>query len=221
MGYKLTGTPAVDEFAQEHKHLFSTTFLASTTNSRDDSPPLDSPAFPEPEPSNNGFESDSAASGAGTPVTGSGSGSNDVPEPFESAPLWGAAILSSSERDPGSGRNTPVQEMGHHRSSSNSSAKNQLPHLPQHQHQHQHQKKKKALSRFSLANFLPSAIGGARGEEGEEEYLHEGDLVLGDKLKFLEAETSGNGDRKVEEQLGPWRFGEDGVDALEVSFFFV
>lgn len=49
----------------------------------------------------------------------------------------------------------------------------------------------------------------------EEEYLHAGDLVTGDRLVGVQNE--GEGASAVEKQLGLWRFGEEGVDAIEVS----
>lgn len=49
----------------------------------------------------------------------------------------------------------------------------------------------------------------------EEEYLQAGDLVTGDRLAG--ARNEGEGASAVERQLGPWRFGEEGVDAIEVS----
>ena len=40
--------------------------------------------------------------------------------------------------------------------------------------------------------------------------LGEGDLVSGEVFKVEQ------GQGPLDEQLGPWRFGEDGVDAMEV-----
>lgn len=64
--------------------------------------------------------------------------------------------------------------------------------------------KKKSASRFSLAG-LRSALEGV-----EAQVLGEGDLVSGEVFKVEQ------GQGPLDEQLGPWRFGEDGVDAMEV-----
>lgn len=67
--------------------------------------------------------------------------------------------------------------------------------------------KKPSKSRFSLATLL----GGGK----EEEYLHKGDLIRGNRLLGVQMGEGSSAD-EVEMQLGPWRFGEPGVDALEV-----
>ncbi|KAI5475989.1 DUF1769 family protein [Pseudohyphozyma bogoriensis] len=75
--------------------------------------------------------------------------------------------------------------------------------------------KKASGSRFSLAT-LTRALG---GDSGAEE-LHEGDLVTGDMLNLASTAAGGSGSPDaVESELGPWRYGEDGVDALEDTAF--
>lgn len=70
--------------------------------------------------------------------------------------------------------------------------------------------KKPSKSRFSLATLL----GGGK----EEEYLHKGDLIRGNRLLGVQRGEGTSAD-EVEMELGPWRFGEPGVDALEVRPF--
>ncbi|SCZ95233.1 BZ3500_MvSof-1268-A1-R1_Chr11-2g03373 [Microbotryum saponariae] len=72
--------------------------------------------------------------------------------------------------------------------------------------------KKKKGGRFSWAGFL-----GSVEKESNETYLHAGDLVMADKLnKGSMGDASLTG---VSKHLGPWRFADPKVDAIEDSLF--
>lgn len=72
---------------------------------------------------------------------------------------------------------------------------------------------KKKASRFSLATLL-----GALEKEAEV-HLHKGDLITADQLSTVAQSSEIGGDEAVLKELGPWRFGEDAVDAIEDSNF--
>ncbi|KAM0750174.1 DUF1769-domain-containing protein [Meredithblackwellia eburnea MCA 4105] len=71
----------------------------------------------------------------------------------------------------------------------------------------------KAKSRFSLATLT-----GRGGSSTPAHVLGEGDLVSGESFKnsLIGTQMEGN---SVEALLGPWRFGKDGVDAMEDTTF--
>ncbi|SCV73426.1 BQ2448_7352 [Microbotryum intermedium] len=74
--------------------------------------------------------------------------------------------------------------------------------------------KKKKAGRFSWAGLM-----GSLEKESNESYLHAGDLVMADKLnKGSTEEPALTG---VSKYLGPWRFADPKVDAIEVSESFI
>lgn len=73
----------------------------------------------------------------------------------------------------------------------------------------------KKPGRFSLAT-LRNALD-MRSVVPDE--IHAGDLITGDQVK-LDIKTEGGESSPLDEELGPWRFGEEGVDVLEVRIRF-
>lgn len=194
----LTGHAPVDSFFNSHAHLLS------PANSRSSSPALGAPSTEQNKPrlelrrlgTDSSLRDTAMAAGSSTPTDESfrplGSPVTESPDSEAVGGDWGAVI---SKRDTMDG---PEQEAA----VAAAIAKAEKDKVA-----------KPKKSRFSLAT-LRSVL--ERTVDVEELYV--GDLTTGDHVKQDERGAKAGSDA-LDAQLGPWRFGEEGVDVLEDSTF--
>lgn len=194
----LTGHPPVDSFLKSHAHLMS------PASSRSSSPAAGAPVGENDKPrlnlrklgTDSSLRETAMAGGSSTPTTENfrpfGSPVSESVEGEVEGGDWGAVI---SKRDTTDG---PEQEA-------------RVAAALEKAEKEKVAKPKK--SRFSLAT-LRSVL----ERTVDVEVLHVGDLQTGNNIKQDERGAKAGSDA-LDAQLGPWRFGEEGVDVLEDSTF--
>ncbi|BGP19171.1 hypothetical protein JCM10213_005823 [Rhodosporidiobolus nylandii] len=188
----LKGDPRVDAFLSTHSHLFLPSSSTSSTASSSSS----SAARPglAHHPSSLALGTGAARSASPEPLSGSHGSSTPSKATAQDGGQagfgWGAPIPLDPSSPASSGAATPSQ--------GDKDGKKE--------------KKKSKFSLSSLASALEKSVGAGGGKSEEHDHL-----LMADQLAAAGGPKGGRGE--MERLLGPWRFADEGVDAMEDSTF--